>query len=230
MATNAQTGTPSKNFTPRTHHTRLILMLATCDVYRAHRHGSESPHPGSTPGLNPCNHLTWLVGGPWRTHKHNTYSHIAWLASGRRNQLACGPRRGACKKRGSGCLGVRGRVVVELTGALTKQKGGEAKGRNVTPPSMDSGSKASTYGKAKGHANHWAKPRRCPRRLVKKGRGDRVIREKGKQGIQPLPRLRDARVGGKQSRGNRDRRETRVSRGSRQYPGAGLRREGRSRG
>ena len=58
---------------------------------------------------------------------------------------------------------------------LTKQKGSEAKGRNVTPPSMDSGSKASTYGKAKGHANHWAKPRRCPRRLVKKGRGDRVI-------------------------------------------------------
>ena len=57
------------------------------------------------------------------------------------------------------------------TGALTKQKG-EAKGRNVTPPSMDSSSKASTYGKAKGHANHWAKPRRCPRRLVKKGRGD----------------------------------------------------------
>ena len=47
-------------------------------------------------------------------------------------------------------LGVRGQVVVELMGALTKQKGGEAKGRNVTPPSMDSGSKASTYGKAKG--------------------------------------------------------------------------------
>ena len=26
----------------------------TCDAYRAHRHGSESPHPGSTAGLNPC--------------------------------------------------------------------------------------------------------------------------------------------------------------------------------
>ena len=26
-------------------------------TYRAHRHGSESPYPGSTPGLNPCNHL-----------------------------------------------------------------------------------------------------------------------------------------------------------------------------
>ena len=51
--------------------------------------------------------------------------------------------------------------------------------RNVTPPSMNSGSKASTYGKAKGHANHWAKLRRCPRRLVKKGRGDRVIHPLG---------------------------------------------------
>ena len=29
-------------------------MLATCDAYRAHRHGSESPHPGSEPS---CNHL-----------------------------------------------------------------------------------------------------------------------------------------------------------------------------
>ena len=43
-----------KTFTPRTHHTRFILMLATCDVYRAHRHGSESPYtarvnPGSEP-------------------------------------------------------------------------------------------------------------------------------------------------------------------------------------
>ena len=71
--TNTQTITPSKSFTPPTHHTRFILMLATCDVYRAHRHGSESPHPGSTPGLNPCNHLARQACGPWRTHRHNTY-------------------------------------------------------------------------------------------------------------------------------------------------------------
>ena len=31
--TNTQTGTPSKSFTPRTHHTRFILMLVTCDVH-----------------------------------------------------------------------------------------------------------------------------------------------------------------------------------------------------
>ena len=54
-------------------------MLATCNVYRAHRHGSESPYPGSTPGLNPCNHLAWQACGPWRTHKHNTYNHFAEL-------------------------------------------------------------------------------------------------------------------------------------------------------
>ena len=38
-------------------HTRLILMLARWNAYRAHRHGSESPYAESTPGLNPCNHL-----------------------------------------------------------------------------------------------------------------------------------------------------------------------------
>jgi hypothetical protein len=62
-------------------------MLATCNVYRAHRHGSESPYPGSTPGLNPCNHLAWRACGPWRTHRHNTYYHIAWLASEERDHL-----------------------------------------------------------------------------------------------------------------------------------------------
>ena len=62
-------------------------MLATWNVYRAHRHGSESPYPGSTPGLNPCNHLAWLACGPWRTHKHNTYYHVAWLASEEREHL-----------------------------------------------------------------------------------------------------------------------------------------------
>ena len=63
-STNTQTF-KNKTFTPRTHHTRFILILATCDVYRAHRHGSESSHPGSTPGLNPCNYLAWL----WRVDR-----------------------------------------------------------------------------------------------------------------------------------------------------------------
>jgi hypothetical protein len=30
--------------TPRTRHSRFILMLATCNAYRAHRHGSEDSH------------------------------------------------------------------------------------------------------------------------------------------------------------------------------------------
>ena len=48
-------------------------MLATCNAYRAHRHGSESPYPGSTPGLNPCKHLSWLACGPWRhSYKQTT--------------------------------------------------------------------------------------------------------------------------------------------------------------
>jgi hypothetical protein len=47
------------------------------NAYRAHRHGSESPYPGSTPGLNPCNHLAWLAYGPWRTHIQAWYG-MAW--------------------------------------------------------------------------------------------------------------------------------------------------------
>ena len=82
-----QTHTKREGRTPRTRHSRFILMLATCNVYRAHRHGSESPYPGSTPGLNPCNHLAWRACGPWRTHRHNTYDHVAWLASEERDHL-----------------------------------------------------------------------------------------------------------------------------------------------
>jgi hypothetical protein len=37
-----QTQTKREGRTPRTRHSRFILMLATCNVYRAHRHGSES--------------------------------------------------------------------------------------------------------------------------------------------------------------------------------------------
>ena len=97
--TNTQTVTPSKNFTPRTHHTRFILMLATCDAYRAHRHGSESPHPGSTPGLIPCNHLARQARSHTVTFKftrHPAAPHRApqGLASG----LASGTGAGSGKK------------------------------------------------------------------------------------------------------------------------------------
>ena len=96
-----QTVTPSKNFTPRTHHTRFILMLATCDVlYRAHRHGSESPHPGSTPGLIPCNHLARQACGPWRTHRHNTYMRsVTFQATDRRDPGRSNPCRPRCARR-----------------------------------------------------------------------------------------------------------------------------------
>ena len=68
---------PTHNETPRTRHTLASFKCSrTCNAYRAHRHGSESPYPGSTPGLNPCNHLTWLVGGPWRTHIQAWYGMV----------------------------------------------------------------------------------------------------------------------------------------------------------
>ncbi len=52
----------------------------------------KSPIPRVNPGSEPrCNHLAWLACGPWRTHKHNTYDHIAWLASEERGHL---PHRG----------------------------------------------------------------------------------------------------------------------------------------
>ena len=49
-------------------------MLATCNTYRANRHGSESPYPGSTPGLNPTTRATTsaprLAGVPgWRVDR-----------------------------------------------------------------------------------------------------------------------------------------------------------------
>ena len=112
--------TKNKTFTPRTHHTRFILMLATCDVYRAHRHGSESSHPGSTPGLNPCNHeppRLAVACGPWRTHRHNTYIEQSRLWRHEelmihRNQRAAQPhRRGHHRAGGAGAVVVwrRGR-------------------------------------------------------------------------------------------------------------------------
>ena len=68
----------------RTPFPEVVNSFTTCT---AHRHGSESPYPRSTLGLNPCNHLAWRACGPWRTHKHNTYNHFAWLASEGRNHL-----------------------------------------------------------------------------------------------------------------------------------------------
>ena len=64
------------------------LAHVTVASFSCSRHGTRAAltdtvqsraYPGSTPGLNPCNHLAWLACGPWRTHKHNTYDHIAWL-------------------------------------------------------------------------------------------------------------------------------------------------------
>ena len=56
--TNTQTVTPSTRHSHLAHITPASFKCSqTCDAYRAHRHGSESPYPGSTPGLNPCNHL-----------------------------------------------------------------------------------------------------------------------------------------------------------------------------
>ena len=72
--TNTQTVTPSTRHSHLAHITPASFKCSqTCDAYRAHRHGSELPYPGSTPGLNPCNHLARQACGPWRTHKHNTY-------------------------------------------------------------------------------------------------------------------------------------------------------------
>ena len=56
-------------------------MLATCDAYRAHRHGSESPHPGSTRGLNPTTRATTSpdrrVDRGGHTNTTHTYKHVA---------------------------------------------------------------------------------------------------------------------------------------------------------
>ena len=64
--TNTQTVTPSTRHSHLAHITPASFKCSqTCDAYRAHRHGSESPYPGSTPGLNPCNHLARQACGPW---------------------------------------------------------------------------------------------------------------------------------------------------------------------
>ena len=72
--TNTQKVTPSTRHSHLAHVTLASFKCSrTCNAYCAHRHGSESPHPGSTPGLNPCNHLARQACGPWRTHRYNTY-------------------------------------------------------------------------------------------------------------------------------------------------------------
>ena len=74
---HANNHTKQKTFTPRTHHTRFILMLATCDVYRAHRHGSESPYPGSTPVQPPRLAGVWTVADTETQHIHAATSPVA---------------------------------------------------------------------------------------------------------------------------------------------------------
>ena len=71
-------------------------MLATCNAYRAHRHGSESPYPGSTPGLNPCNHLAWLACGPLAladTQTQHIPDHVASVRCGSRGWRVESPDR-----------------------------------------------------------------------------------------------------------------------------------------
>ena len=105
-------------------------MLATCDVYRAHRHGSESPHPGSTPGLNPCNHLTRQACGPWRTHRHNTYIQARRLR--RHEELMIHRIRRAAQPRRRGLRHKRGHHRAEGAEAVAAEAGavwaGEAPG------------------------------------------------------------------------------------------------------
>ena len=68
---------------PRTRHRcRFILMLATWNACRAHRHGSESPFPGST-----SFHSQWLqftvstsqVHKHVRTHSHSSRTHLVLI-------------------------------------------------------------------------------------------------------------------------------------------------------
>jgi len=81
-----QTQTKREGRTPRTRHSRFILMLATCNMYRAHRHGSESPYPGSTrvnPGSEPVQPPR--LAGVWTaadTHTGMVWHGMAWYGQG----------------------------------------------------------------------------------------------------------------------------------------------------
>ena len=148
-------------------------MLATCDVYRAHRHGSESPHPGSTPGLNPCNHLTRQACGPWRTHRHNTYIQTRRLR--RHEGLMIHRIRRAAQPRRRGHHRAEGRrrggpAVAAEAGAVRAgeqlseiyrrwgRRGSLDKGVGASPPVVDRSSEASSDGEAKGHPDHRGEP------------------------------------------------------------------------
>ena len=47
--------------------TMVIIIMYNATQYVKGKNTSHTS-PGSTPGLNPCNHLAWLACGPWRTH------------------------------------------------------------------------------------------------------------------------------------------------------------------
>ena len=64
--TNTQTIKPSKSFKPRTHHTRFILMLATCDVYREIPR-SQTRFRVATPRVNPGSERSEPVQPPHQT-------------------------------------------------------------------------------------------------------------------------------------------------------------------
>ena len=135
-------------------------MLATCDVYRAHRHASESPHPGSTPGLNPCKHLTRQACGPWRTHRHNTYIQARRLR--RHEELMIHRIRRAAQD-------PVGEVIIELKAprrwrrrrgryGRERRRGSLAESVGTSPPLVDSSSVAPSEGEAKGHPDHRGEP------------------------------------------------------------------------
>jgi hypothetical protein len=70
----AEKGIHNTTYVPRTRHTRFILMLATCNAYRAHRHGSEVAIPRVNPGSEPVQppRLTgvWTVAGTHTDSSH----------------------------------------------------------------------------------------------------------------------------------------------------------------
>ena len=66
---------PSFTVSQLAHITPASFSCSRRATYTALTDTDQSHHtpPGSTPGLNPCNHLAWQACGPWRTHRHNTY-------------------------------------------------------------------------------------------------------------------------------------------------------------
>ena len=98
---HAKGHTKHKTFTPRTHHTRFIQMLA--DVRRVPR--SQTRIRVATPRVNPGSEpvqpdLTRQACGPWRTHRHNTYIQIYRLRRHRELMIHRNRRAGRPHQRG----------------------------------------------------------------------------------------------------------------------------------